>query len=73
MHGRPAPDPDALAALLAADAGGTLDRLLRSCWPAGGERTDRLGRRWLMLWGPMRVSAAPAGFGCARAHCATCN
>jgi hypothetical protein len=73
MHGRPAPGPDALAALLTADPGGTLDRLVRSCWPAGGERTDRTGRTWLALWGPLRVSAAPPDFACGRAHCATCN
>jgi hypothetical protein len=73
MHGRPAPDRDALAGLLAADGGTTLDRLLRSCWPAGGERTDRTGRTWLALWGPLRVRAAPPDFGCSRAHCATCN
>ncbi len=73
MHGRPAPDPDALPGLLAADASSTLDRLLGACWPAGGERTDRTGRTWLALWGPLRVTTAPAAFGCARAHCATCN
>jgi len=73
MHGRPTPGPDALACLLAADAGGTLDRLQRSCWPAGGERTDRSGRASLALWGPLRVSTAPPAFGCTRAHCATCN
>jgi len=73
MHGRPAPDPDALTRLLAADAGRTLDGLLRSCWPAGGERTDRPGRAWLALWGPLRVHAAPAELRCAGAHCASCN
>jgi hypothetical protein len=53
-------------------------RLLRvlntALWPGGGaDRTDRVARGWLRLWGPVQVVIDPPHCGCAEGHCAICN
>ncbi len=53
-------------------------RLLRvlttALWPGGAaDRTDRVARGWLRMWGPVQVVVDQPHCGCAHGLCAICN
>ena len=53
-------------------------RLLRvldsALWPGGSaDRTDRVARGWLRMWGPVQVAVDAPQCGCADGHCTICN
>jgi hypothetical protein len=53
-------------------------RLLRvlttALWPGGAaDRTDRVARTWLRMWGPVQVVVDQPHCGCADGFCAICN
>jgi hypothetical protein len=50
-----------------------LDRLLRHCWPGGGDRIEPAGLAWVRGWGPRRTVVALPACGCDAGRCASCN
>jgi hypothetical protein len=72
------PEMLALHIRAASRPGAESQRLLRvlttALWPGGpADRTDRVARGWLRMWGPVPVEVDQPHCGCAHGLCAICN
>ncbi len=75
MHDDPIQDRiTALDARTSDETGRLTARVLRGCWPGGGEdRCEPGALGWVRLWRPQTMAAGLPACSCARGHCALCN